>query len=72
MADKQPDYKVVRCPNAKCNIPFLRIYKDGRRSILKWYEGRMHETFIQGLYGLTCFNCKKEIYIPHDFNFKNL
>lgn len=54
-------YKIIRCP--KCYVPFMRIYLDGRQSILKWHEGRMHETFIKGIREIECFNCKQKIHI---------
>ena len=52
----------IRCP--KCKIPYVKVYKDGRQSFLKWYNGQMRETFIKGIEEVCCFNCGTQIRIP--------
>lgn len=51
----------IRCPN--CKIPFAKIYFDGKQSYLKWYNGKMNETFCKGIYEINCFRCGTEIKI---------
>jgi len=50
---------VIRC--SKCKVPFLKIYPDGNQTFLKWYGGKMNETFCRGIYEIECFKCHTKI-----------